>query len=79
MLVWESRRARGAPRERGGHDVVFYAPEVGETLRGGQFFPQGGAEKQVVTLARALAHYGYRVAIVVSGRAEEPSGRSGAA
>ena len=71
MLVRESRRAQGAPSERGGHDVVFYAPEVGETLRGEQFFPQGGAEKQVVTLARALAHAGYRVAIVVSGRAEE--------
>ena len=71
MLLWESRRTRGAPRERGGHDVVFYAPEVGETLRGNQFFPQGGAEKQVVMLARALVNDGYHVAIVVSGRAEE--------
>ena len=70
MLVRESRRAQGAPGERGRHDVVFYAPEVGETLRGEQFFPQGGAEKQVVMLARALAHDGYRVAIVVSGGAE---------
>ena len=71
MLVRESRRAQGAPSERGGHGVLLYAPEVGETLRGEQFFPQGGAEKQVVTLARALAHDGYRVAIVMSGRAEE--------
>jgi glycosyltransferase involved in cell wall biosynthesis len=71
MLVRKSRHAQGAPRERGGHDVVFYAPEVGKTLRGDQFFPQGGAEKQVVMLARALARDSYRVAIIVSGKAEE--------
>ncbi len=69
MVVREFVRC--APRERGGHDVVFYAPEVGETLKGEQFFPRGGAEKQVVMLAGALARDGYRVAIVVSGRAEE--------
>ncbi len=70
MLLRESWRAHRAPRERGRHDVVFYAPEVAETLKGEQFFPRGGAEKQVVMLARALARDGYRVAIVVSGRAE---------
>jgi glycosyltransferase involved in cell wall biosynthesis len=57
-----------------GHDIVFYAPEVGETLKGKEFFPQGGAENQVVMLARALVRNGHRVAIVVSGRAEDLPG-----
>jgi len=71
MLARKSVRAQRGPRKRGGHDVVFYAPGVGETLKGEQFFPRGGAEKQVVMLARALARDGYRVAIVVSGTAED--------
>lgn len=79
MLVRNLVRAERRRWKRDRHDVVFYAPGVGETLKGEQFFPRGGAEKQVVLLARALAREGYRVAIVVSGSAEDlPAETAGA-
>ena len=59
------------PCGRRRYDVVFYAPTVGATLKGDRFFPQGGAEKQVVMLARTLARNGHRVGIIVSGAAAD--------
>lgn len=68
MRLSQTVRSWFAIRRRRRHDVVFYAPTVGAVLKDGQFFPQGGAEKQVVMLAGALARRGSRVAIIVSGR-----------
>jgi glycosyltransferase involved in cell wall biosynthesis len=47
------------------HDVLFYVPNVGPLLRPGDALPTGGAETQVVLLARELALRGVRVAVVV--------------
>jgi glycosyltransferase involved in cell wall biosynthesis len=48
------------------HDVLFYVPYVGPLLRPGDDLPTGGAETQVVLLARELTRRGRRVAIVVN-------------
>lgn len=49
---------------RRGYDVVFYTPRIGQILTAGHF-PPGGTETQVLTLAKALARRGVRIAIVV--------------
>jgi glycosyltransferase involved in cell wall biosynthesis len=50
---------------RARHDVLFYVPNVGPLLRPGDDLPTGGAETQVVLVARELARRGLRVAILV--------------
>jgi glycosyltransferase involved in cell wall biosynthesis len=52
------------------YDVVFYTPWVGSILSR-QSPPPGGAETQVLMLARALSGRGLRVAIIVFGNREE--------
>ena len=53
----------GSRRTR--HDVVFYLPSVARLLTSRSDVPAGGAETQIVLLARALARRGARVALVV--------------
>lgn len=53
--------------ERACFDVVFYTPWIGSILSRVESMPPGGAETQVLILARALAAQGARVAIVVFG------------
>jgi glycosyltransferase involved in cell wall biosynthesis len=50
---------------RARHDVLFYAQNVGPLLRPGEGLPTGGAETQVVLIARELVRRGFRVAIAV--------------
>lgn len=47
------------------HDVLFYLPSVTRMLAFGSDTPAGGAETQIVLLARGLARRGARVALVV--------------
>jgi glycosyltransferase involved in cell wall biosynthesis len=54
------------PRVHGAHDVAFHAPHAGPLLHPGAELPSGGAETQVVIIARELARRGLRVAIVVA-------------
>jgi glycosyltransferase involved in cell wall biosynthesis len=54
-------------RRRNHHDVVFYAPFVGDLLSSGTWALPGGAERQILLLSAALAKFGLRVAIVVNG------------
>jgi glycosyltransferase involved in cell wall biosynthesis len=58
-----------ATRQR--FDVVFYTPWIGSilSLEAGSL-PPGGAETQVLTLAKAMARHGAKVAIIVFGRAD---------
>ena len=53
--------------ERACFDVVFYTPWIGSILSRVESMPPGGAETQVLMLARALTAQGARVAIVVFG------------
>lgn len=53
------------------YDVVFYTPWVGRLLSSTRSVPPGGAETQVLMLAKGLARDGLRVAIVAYGRASE--------
>jgi hypothetical protein len=46
-------------------DVTFYAPWTGGLLRPGTARPPGGAETQMVTLARGLVRRGHSVCMVV--------------
>jgi glycosyltransferase involved in cell wall biosynthesis len=62
----QRRRAEGRR-----HDVVFYTPWIGSILSARASPPPGGAETQVLLLARALARRGLRVAIIVFGNAAE--------
>jgi glycosyltransferase involved in cell wall biosynthesis len=48
------------------HDVAFHVPNVGPLLHPGAELPTGGAETQIVVIARELARRGLRVAIVVN-------------
>jgi glycosyltransferase involved in cell wall biosynthesis len=67
---WRARHHR--------HDVVFYAPWVGSMLSSRESLPAGGAETQVLMLARGLARAGLRVAIVAYGdNGELPSSVNG--
>ena len=56
------------------HDVVFHTPWVGSMLSHGNTLPPGGAEVQVLMLAKALARCGLRVAIIAFGRRGELPG-----
>lgn len=49
-------------------DVTFYTPFVGDMLSPGKGPPPGGAETQIVMLARALSRRGLKVAIVAFGK-----------
>jgi glycosyltransferase involved in cell wall biosynthesis len=55
------------------HDVLFYVPNVGPLLLPGDDLPAGGAETQMVVLARELARRGMRVAFIVYGDELPPS------
>jgi glycosyltransferase involved in cell wall biosynthesis len=59
---------RRAPRaaERG-FDVVFYMPSIGRMISYADSLPAGGAETQVLILAKELAACGARVAIIAFG------------
>jgi glycosyltransferase involved in cell wall biosynthesis len=59
-------RSLRARRRRRSRDVVFYMPAVGSLLSA-EPRSYGGAEKQVLMLASALARRGYTVAIIVYG------------
>lgn len=63
------RRPRSATRffRRRRYDVVFYTPFVGWMLTHEPSTPPGGAETQILRLAKAIARLGGRVAIVVYG------------
>ena len=52
------------------YDIVFYTPWIGSILSE-QSLPPGGAETQVLMLARALSRRGLRVGIIVFGNREE--------
>ena len=55
------------------YDIVFYTPWIGSILSR-QSLPPGGAETQVLMLARALSRRGLRVGIIVFGnRGELPT------
>jgi glycosyltransferase involved in cell wall biosynthesis len=58
---------------RARHDVLFYVPNVGPLLSPGDDLPTGGAETQIVLVARELARRGLRVAMVVHDAALPPS------
>jgi glycosyltransferase involved in cell wall biosynthesis len=65
-----SRALAAARRLRGGrqsYDVVFHKPWVGLLITTRPTLPAGGAETQVLLLARALVERGLRVAIIVFG------------
>lgn len=65
-------------RRRRDHDVVFYTPWVGSMLSSRCLLPPGGAETQVLVLARELARVGVRVAIIAYGdQAELPAAVDG--
>lgn len=63
-------KARGR-RSRERYDVVFYTPFVGWMLSSKATSPPGGAETQILMLAKALAGRGVRVAIIVYGEHTE--------
>jgi glycosyltransferase involved in cell wall biosynthesis len=75
------RVSRAAHRVGGGrHDVVFYTPRIGSVLTGGPSLPPGGAETQILMLAKALVERGLRVAIIVYGsKSELPASVDGVA
>lgn len=47
------------------YDVVFYMPRIGSVLDDGGALPPGGAETQILMLAKELARRRLRVAIIV--------------
>lgn len=53
------------------YDVVFYTPWIGRLLSSTRTLPPGGAETQVLMLAKALARAHMRVAVIAYGRASE--------
>jgi glycosyltransferase involved in cell wall biosynthesis len=52
-------------------DVLFYTPWIGDIVSGGRSLPPGGAEHQMLTLAKELVRRGLAVAVVVFGSATE--------
>lgn len=67
---WRRMKSTLIPRafaRRPRHDVVFYTPWVGSVLSRNRPVPGGGAETQVLMLAKALARRGMRVGIVAFG------------
>lgn len=70
------RNARGAGKRR--FDVVFYMPSLGRMISYAESLPAGGAETQVLMLAKELAALGARVAIIAfGGPAELPDNVDG--
>lgn len=66
------RRNRLARARRGlRHDVVFYMPGLGPVLSAADSAPAGGAETQVLMLAKALAKQGASIAIIAYARAAD--------
>jgi glycosyltransferase involved in cell wall biosynthesis len=65
--------ALSRPNRRGRkrYDVVFYTPFVGWMLTSASPSPPGGAETQILLLARALARLGLRVGIIAYGNPAE--------
>jgi len=59
-LSLPSRRARR-------YDVVFYTPWIGSILSNRELLPPGGAERQMLLLAKSLARRGLSVAIIAYG------------
>jgi glycosyltransferase involved in cell wall biosynthesis len=70
MMLELSARNRYRKR-RDVHDVVFYTPWVGSILSDGESLPPGGAETQVLLLAKALVRCGLRIAIISYGSRDE--------
>jgi glycosyltransferase involved in cell wall biosynthesis len=60
-----NRGMRQGARKREKHDVAFYVPWIGPLLTDADVTPTGGAETQVLLLARALARSGSKVRLVV--------------
>jgi glycosyltransferase involved in cell wall biosynthesis len=58
-------------REHARHDVVFYMPWIGSMLSRRAHLPPGGAETQVLMLAKGLVGRGLRVAIIAFGDPDE--------
>jgi glycosyltransferase involved in cell wall biosynthesis len=58
-------------RRRQRYDVVFYTPFVGWMLSPTAATPPGGAETQILMLAKTLARRGLRVAIIAYGESAE--------
>jgi glycosyltransferase involved in cell wall biosynthesis len=52
-------------------DVVFYTPFIGLMLSRGPSLPPGGAETQILMIAKGLVRRGLRVGIIVFGRPED--------
>jgi glycosyltransferase involved in cell wall biosynthesis len=53
------------------YDVVFYTPWIGRLISSTRALPPGGAETQVLMLAKALARANMRVAVIAYGKASE--------
>lgn len=53
------------------YDVVFYTPWLSSIVSTGQSLPAGGAETQVLILAKWLVRRGMRVAVIVMGDPSE--------
>jgi glycosyltransferase involved in cell wall biosynthesis len=58
-------------RRRGRFDVVFYTPWIGSIVSRAGRTPPGGAETQILMLAKGLAERGVRVAVIAFGRPDE--------
>ena len=72
--LMSERSSRLRVRRRARDDVVFYMPYIGSMLSDNASFPPGGAETQILAIARGLAKLGVRVAIIAyGGRDELPS------
>jgi glycosyltransferase involved in cell wall biosynthesis len=52
-------------------DVVFYTPWIGSMLSRRPSLPPGGAETQILGIAKGLVRRGLRVGIIVCGRPED--------
>ena len=52
-------------------DVLFYTPWIGSILSGSGRTPPGGAETQILMLAKGLAARGVRTAVIAFGRPDE--------
>ncbi len=53
------------------YDILFYTPWIGSILSDAASLPPGGAETQILLLAKALAQRGLSVAIIAFGSVDE--------
>jgi glycosyltransferase involved in cell wall biosynthesis len=65
------RSSRLRLRRRDRDDVVFYMPYIGWMLSENAPLPPGGAETQILAIARGLAKLGVRVSIIAIGGPDE--------